>query len=91
LLKTFATWFRTVLSLIPSRAPISAFDRPWAISSRTSSSRSVSSGNGAAAGARDVAKNACSFAAIDWPKITSPSAAARIACTSSLLSASFGR
>ena len=43
----FDTWFRTVFGDSTREAVMSAFDRPWAISSRISRSRSVSSGKAA--------------------------------------------
>ncbi len=45
----FETWFRTVLGEITSRSTICWFDIPRAISSRTSRSRSLSSGKAAVA------------------------------------------
>ena len=50
----FDTWLRTVFGDSTSRSVMSVFDRPWAISSRISRSRSVSSGKaaGSARGAR---------------------------------------
>ena len=65
-------------------AVISAFDRPCAMSSRISRSRSVSSGNaaGAARGA-GRAKKSISRRATPGPKIASPAATARTARISS--------
>ena len=63
---------------------MSGFDRPRAISSSTSRSRSVSSGN-AAESTRGAgrAKYAISRRATPGPKIASPAATARIARSSS--------
>ena len=74
---------------IASRWPISAFERPAAICSRISSSRSVSSGKAAAERA-PPAKNDIRRVAIEAPKIASPRAAARIAPSNSSASASLG-
>ena len=49
LLKSEATWYFTVCSVTNNASAISRFDRPWAMSSRTSRSRAVS---GACSGLR---------------------------------------
>jgi hypothetical protein len=90
LLKTFATWLRTVFDVIPRSPAMSPFERPWAMSSRISFSRSVRSGNGSAAGERGAAKNSATRRAIEAPNTASPTAAARIADRISPRSASFG-
>lgn len=68
----FEMWFRTVFGLSTKRRAISALFSPWAMSSSTSRSRSVSSGNGAAAPDGPLLHDVSIRSAMPDPKMASP-------------------
>ena len=90
--KMLDTWLRTVLGDRTRAAVMSAFDRPCAMSSRISCSRSVSSGK-AAGSARGAgrAKKSISRRATPGPKIASPAATDRTARINSAREAPLSR